>query len=200
MTKPHSHGTRSLNSYICSGFKLCLKTFCIEVLATPEVFTSYQRTVKRWRKPAGITTVWTHNFQEKDGKLLLKFLLENSTQLCQRAQPHFLEHKQYSTQRSTGLACSTGKTCFPAQPPPSPTAREYCLSDLLAFVSAFPQFLKDAVKLLKLLGTESVQSRDYSTTQEASASKCLGSADSWCTTSIHMCFSLKEVFILCFQR
>lgn len=150
MTKPHSHGTRSLNSCICNGIKLCLKTFCIEVLATPEVFTLYQSTVKRWRKPLRIA-IWTHNFQEKDGKLLLKFLLENSMQLCQRAQPHFLEHKQYSTPRTTGLACSTGKTCFPAQPPPSPTAREYCLSDLLASVSAFPQFLKNVVKQLKLL-------------------------------------------------
>lgn len=39
VTKPHSCGTSSLKSYICNGIKLCLKTFCIEVLVTPEIFT-----------------------------------------------------------------------------------------------------------------------------------------------------------------
>lgn len=39
MTKPHTHGTSSLKSCICKGIKLCLKTFCIEILVTPEVLT-----------------------------------------------------------------------------------------------------------------------------------------------------------------
>jgi len=37
MTKPHSHGTISLKSCTGNGIKVCLKTFCIEVLITLEV-------------------------------------------------------------------------------------------------------------------------------------------------------------------
>lgn len=74
--------------------------------------------------------------------------------VCNFARGHSLTFWNTSStvlHRLPGWLVPLAKLVFQAQPPPSPTVREYCLSDLLASVSAFLQFLKDAVKLLKPL-------------------------------------------------
>lgn len=81
-----------------------------------------------------------------------------------------------------------------------PVSQPICLSQLPKQPPCFsisippvPQRYCDGLNSFRRYGTESVQSTDQSNAQEASVSKCLVSGDSWYTTSMHMCFSCKEV-------
>lgn len=146
MAKPHSYSTSALKSCICNDIKLHLKTFYTEILVMPKVFNMLQKTAE---------------------SLYLLLSLQSGLAICRRmefcckvssskqyvALSEGTDSKAKDTWKTTGLACSSGKTCFPAQPATG--------------ISLVPQDDVITSKAAPVTGTESVQSTDHGNTQEA---------------------------------